>query len=248
MKFEAFFCSALLVCSHAVADDLGSQPTERSTESSANPTEGINKFLKGLTTSINEAVAQAQKPQGSKAPQPNSQAASQSERAAVNQPSPQPAKDNAVLLSATSLNGIFAKHPYDGTAKSQYPKVAVIVTDWSRSDCWKARAKVWWNEKKSESVPSFAVCWRDSLARAADSAVNYQLFMRQMSVGHSGNVRTEGPKAPMMAYPMPDPFGVANYAKGQQAISFIQQLLMETGWQAGSQTNIWVVGYDNGGR
>ena len=243
------FCLLLVVTLPAA------QGQEQKQDTQANPLAGINNLFKGVADSlngaikqINSAAAEATKSRPTEQQQDanSGKVATTTAKAATIVPEPTQAipQDSSPPLSATALNGIFAKHPYDGTAKSNYPKVALTVIDWSSSDCWHARARIWWGPKKSEHVKPFKVCWSDSLERAADNAVNYQLFMRQMSMESTGNVRTEGPKAPMMAYPMPNPFGVANYAKGQQAISFIQQVIMDTGWQPGAPTNIWVVKYD----
>lgn len=150
----------------------------------------------------------------------------------------------ATPISDTKLGGLFSKHPYDGTSKTHYPRVAVTVLDWSRSDCWEAKAKIWWSAKRSENVGPFSVGVADSFGAAVNGAVNYQLFMKQMTAEGTGNVRTDGPKAPMMAYPMPDPFGAARYAKSQQSTGFIRQMVAATGWQAGAPTNFWIVRFD----
>ena len=66
-----------------------------------------------------------------------------------------------------------------------------------------------------------------------------------MAVEHSGNVRSTGPKPPMLAIPDRQPIN------GNQQLAFqgfIQQLVLDTGWQPGAPTNMWLVGYDvNGG-
>lgn len=235
-------CLGLLLASAcAMGDDQ--QPQNN------NPLSGINSFFKGLTNTVNGAInkvnqaatSEMHKGDSGGSTQTSTGSASNAGGPQVTETAPQ---DISPSIDATALSGIFTKHPYDGTAKSYYPKVAVTITNWAASDCWDAHARIWWSASKSEHVKTFKVCWHDSLTRATDNAVNYQLFMRQMAIGSSGNVRTEGPKAPMMAYPMPDPFGTANYDKGQQAISFIEQVLMDTGWQAGAPTNIWVVKYE----
>ena len=153
-------------------------------------------------------------------------------------------KPNTTLppsLRTSTLAGIFAKHPYDGTAKTYFPRVAVTVTDWSRSDCWNAVATIWWSKVKSESVAPFSVCWGQSVGFAVNNAANLHLFMQQMAVEHSGNVRTTGPKPPMLAVPDGQPFGESKQLAFQ---GFIEQLLLDTGWQAGASTNLWLVGYD----
>lgn len=146
----------------------------------------------------------------------------------------------APSLRSSSLAGIFTKHPYDGTPKSYYPRVAVTVTDWSRSDCWVANATIWWNKSKSEDVPGFSVCWGNSVGFAVSNAANLHLFMQQSAVEHSGNVRSIGPKPPMLSVPDRQP--IAEYQ--QLAFQgFIQQLLIDTGWGPGAPTNMWLVGY-----
>ncbi|TXI97678.1 MAG: hypothetical protein E6Q31_10260, partial [Aquabacterium sp.] len=146
-------------------------------------------------------------------------------------------KDGAVLpdIRSTSLAGVFSKHPYDGTPKTYFPRVAVTVTDWSRNNCWIATATIWWSKSKSEAVPAFSVCWGQSVGYAVNNAANLHLFMQQTAVEHSGNVRTVGPKPPMLAIP----------ERQQLAFQgFVQQLVLDTGWQPGAPTNLWLVGYD----
>lgn len=151
----------------------------------------------------------------------------------------QPPAVAAPSIKTTALAGIFTKFPFDGTSKSYFPHVAVTVTDWSRSDCWTAVAKIWSTKSKSESVPPFSVCWGNSLGFALNNAANLHLFMQQTALEHTGNLRTDGPKAPMIAVPNKTP-GV-----GQQEsfTGFIQQLAVDTGWQAGAPTNIWIVDF-----
>lgn len=144
-------------------------------------------------------------------------------------------------LKTTRLANIFRDHPYDGTPKTFFPRVAVTVTDWSRSDCWQAVATIWWSKTKSEAVPAFSVCWGQSLGFAVNNAANFRLFMEQMAVEHSGNVRTTGPKPPMLAIPDRQPIGERQQVAFQ---GFIQQLALDTGWQSGAPTNLWLVGYD----
>jgi len=144
-------------------------------------------------------------------------------------------------IRTTTLAGVFSKHPYDGTPKTYFPRVAVTVTDWSRSDCWIGRATIWWSKSKSESVPAFTVCWGQSVGYAVNNAANLHLFMQQMAVEHSGNVRTTGPKPPMLVIPDRQPISERQQLAFQ---GFIQQLLIDTGWQPGAPTNLWLVGYD----
>ena len=168
-----------------------------------------------------------------RAPAPTSGAGRQSDI-----PSSAPA---APRVSETKLAGVFAKHPYDGTPKTYYSRAAVTVTDWSRSDCWIGTATIWWSKSKSEAVPAFSVCWGQSVGYAVNNAANLHLFMQQMAVEHSGNVRTMGPKPPMLAIPDRQPISERQQLAFQ---GFIQQLVLDTGWQPGAPTNLWLVGYD----
>ncbi len=147
----------------------------------------------------------------------------------------------APRVSATALAGVFAKHPYDGTPKTYFPRVAVTVTDWSRNDCWIGTATIWWSKTKSEPVPTFSVCWGQSVGYAVNNAANLHLFMQQTAVEHSGNVRTVGPKPPMLAIPDRQPISERQQLAFQ---GFVQQLVIDTGWQPGAPTNLWLVGYD----
>ncbi len=146
-------------------------------------------------------------------------------------------------VRATALAGLFSKHPFDGTPKTHFPRVAVTVTEWSRSDCWTAVGTIWRSRTRSESVPPFSVCWGQSLGYAVNNAANLHLFMQQSSVEHSGNVRTNGPKPPMLAIPDRQPINESQQLAFQ---GFIQQLVIDTGWKPGAPTNIWLVGYDAG--
>jgi hypothetical protein len=166
-----------------------------------------------------------------------------SQQAAKAEPAKQTASNTvpaAPSIRATALAGLFAKHPFAGTARTHYPRVAITVTDWSRSDCWTAVATVWQNKTKSESVPPFSVCWGQSLGYAVNNAANLHLFMQQSAVEHSGNVRTIGPKPPMMAIPDRQPINESQQLAFQ---GFIQQLVIDTGWKPGAPTNFWLVGY-----
>ena len=155
-----------------------------------------------------------------------------------------PAGGNSVTspnIRATSLAGVFAKHPYDGTPKTYFPRVSVTVTDWSRNDCWIGAATIWWSKSKSEAVPAFSVCWRQSVGYAVNNAANLHHFMQQTAVEHSGHVRTLGPKPPMLAIPDRQPISERQQLAFQ---GFVQQLVLDTGWQPGAPTNLWLVGYD----
>jgi len=148
---------------------------------------------------------------------------------------------NVRSVSATSLSGIFTKYPYDGSTAAPFPRVAVTVTDWSRSDCWTAKATIWWNAKKSEPVAPFAVCWSQSLGFAVNNAAGLHMFMGQSAMNTSGNVRGEGPKPPMLAVPGNQQLGERQMQ--QDFPGFISQLIVSTGWEPGGDTNMWLVGY-----
>ena len=177
--------------------------------------------------------------QGNAAPSP----ATETRPAVVaNQARPdQSAPPGAPGIRSTSLAGVFAKHPYDGTPKTYFPRVAVTVTDWSRNDCWIATAAIWWSKTESEAVPAFSVCWGQWVGYAGNNAANLHLFMQQTAAEHSGNVRTVGPKPPMLAIPDRQPIGERQQLAFQ---GFVQQLVLDTGWLPGAPTNLWLVGYD----
>jgi len=76
---------------------------------------------------------------------------------------------------------------------------------------------------------------------AVNNATNLHLFMQQTAKEHSGNIHTTGPKPPMLAIPDRQPFG----ENKQLAFNgFIEQLVLDTGWQPGAPTNLWLVGYN----
>lgn len=154
------------------------------------------------------------------------------------------AAPSAPMLSTTPLAGLFAKHPYDGTSKTYYPRVALTIVDWSRNDCWVARAKIWRSSSKSENVAPFSVCFnKQSFDFVLNSAAGMHIFMQQMALEHSGNVRTEGPKPPMLATLDRQPM---NVDRSQTTyVPFLQQIIAETGWKGGAPTNFWIVGYDS---
>lgn len=149
----------------------------------------------------------------------------------------------APMLSTTPLAGLFAKHPYDGTSKTYYPRVALTIVDWTRNDCWVARAKIWRSSGKSENVAPFSVCFnKQSFDSVLNSAAGMHIFMQQMALEHSGNVRTEGPKPPMLATLDRQPM---NVDRSQTTyVPFLQQIIAETGWKGGAPTNFWIVGYN----
>jgi hypothetical protein len=150
----------------------------------------------------------------------------------------------APSIKQSPLAGIFAKYPFDGTPKTYFPRVAVTVTDWSRSDCWTAVATLWKTKSKSESIPPFSVCWGTGLGFAVNNAANLHLFMQQSAAEHSGNVRSIGPKPPMLAVPNQTPM---RESQQENFTGFIQQLVLDTGWQPGAPTNMWLVAFDPNG-
>lgn len=148
----------------------------------------------------------------------------------------------APMLATTTLAGLFVKHPYDGTPKTYFPRVALTIVDWSRNDCWVARAKIWWSAKKSEDVAPFSTCFdKQSFGFTVNSIADMQIFLQQLTVQHTGNVRTEGPTPPMMA--APDRPAV-DAGRAQQSFDpFLKQIIAETGWKGGAPMNFWIVGY-----
>jgi hypothetical protein len=175
----------------------------------------------------------------------NEKAASMQPKAAPHQN--QPASDPAAAaqgivscssqpLSSTALAGVFAKT----SSRSSFPRVSITVTNWANSDCWEAKAKLWSSATKSQTVGIFSVPLKNTLTSSVGGAVNYQLFMRQITTSGTGDVRTEGPRPPMLAYPSPDPFGTGQYGKSQEAVAFIRELVHTTGWQPGMSTTLWV--------
>ncbi|MCL2161435.1 MAG: hypothetical protein FWH56_06060 [Betaproteobacteria bacterium] len=150
------------------------------------------------------------------------------------QTAPVPAKPTVPSINETKLAGLFTKHPYDGTTKTHFPRVAVTVHEWSGS-CWVASAKLWWNRTKSESIPPFSVCAEGSLNFHVNNAAGLHHFIAQSEYSeHSGNVRTTGPKPPMMAIPQHMP---------NDSNDFIMKLVVATGWQPGAPTNMWIVDF-----
>lgn len=253
MMHKTFFAVSIFIVAHlALAQERDDFPQRSNADTQSPAPASIQGFLNGLAGAVNGAIKQV------------NQAAANAKvknTASVDAQTGADTRDNAVAgnnrdaqssirpdasltLASTNLAGIFISHPYDGTPASYFPRVAITVVDWSRNDCWKSTATIWWSAKRSEVVEPFNVCWRNTLGSAMNGAVNYQLFMTQAAEAASGNVRTAGPKPPMMSYPRPDPFGIANYAKGQEAKAFIQQIVAETGWQPGAPTNIWIVRYE----
>ena len=81
-----------------------------------------------------------------------------------------------------------------------FPRVAVTVTDWSRNDCWIGSATICGASPSPNLCPPFGVLGQ-SVGCVVNNAANLHLFMQQTAVEHSGNVRTVGPKPPMLAIP-----------------------------------------------
>ncbi len=153
-----------------------------------------------------------------------------------------PVPPAAPMLATTSLTGFFIKHPFDGTARTYFPRVALTITDWSRDDCWIARAKIWWSSKKSENVPPFSVCFaKQALEFNGTTRADREIFERQISIQTTGNIRTEGPKPPMRASLDQHPMDMTRAL--QTFPYFLQQVIVETGWKGGAPTNFWIVGY-----
>lgn len=175
-----------------------------------------------------------------KATQPAAQGGAVASSAAPSQANTA-SQPNVRSLASTKLAGLFTKYPYDGTNSAPFPRVAVTVTDWSRSDCWVAKATIWWNAKKSEPVAPFSVCWNQSLGFAVNNAAGLHMFMGQTAMVTSGNVRGEGPKPPMLA--VPNNQQLSERQMQQDFTGFISQLIVTTGWEAGGDTNMWLVGY-----
>lgn len=150
----------------------------------------------------------------------------------------------APLLATTPLAGLFVKHPFDGTAKSYFPRVALTITDWSRNDCWVARAKIWWSSGKAENVAPFSVCFdKQNLEFNGTTRADRDVFERQIAIQTTGNVRTEGPTPPMMASLDQHPMDLTRSL--QTFPNFLQQIIVETGWKGGAPTNFWIVRYDS---
>lgn len=142
-------------------------------------------------------------------------------------------------IKQTSLVGIFAKHPWAGTTSPYFPKVAITVTDFGRTDCWVADAVIWWSATKSENVNNFNVCAHKSLGVAINGAAALHQFMGQSQIfNHTGNVRTIGPKPPQFAINTAE-------QRPQGFVDFAQQLITDTGWQAGpAEVSMWIVNFN----
>ena len=68
--------------------------------------------------------------------------------------------------------------------------------------------------------------------------------MGQSALEHSGHVRSIGPKSPMLAILNQTPIGESQQ---QNFTGFIQQLVLDTGWEPGAPTNMWLVGFNPNG-
>ena len=248
---KTLYCAVTLAwASYATVAVAQQQEEPAPAAEEAKPAAGFGGFLKGVTNSLNGAIKKAngamgarEKPAVSKG-QPDAAgntAGATTAGAAAGQAEPAKAAPSGTPIKQTALAGLFAKNPYDGTPKSYFPRVALTITDWSRGDCWTAVAVIWHSKSKSENVPPFSVCWNTSLGFALNNAANLHLFMEQSAIEHSGNVRSIGPKPPMMAVPMQTPLDERSQQSYQ---SFIEQIVVDTGWQAGAPTNFWLVGFD----
>lgn len=142
-------------------------------------------------------------------------------------------------IAQTSLASIFSKHPWNGLAAPYFPKVAITVTDYTHADCWIADAVIWWSSSKSESVNNFTVCAHKSLGAAINSAAVLHQFMGQSQIfNQTGNLRTIGPKPPQFAINIAE-------QRSQGFVDFVQQLINETGWQAGpAEVSMWIVNFE----
>ena len=149
---------------------------------------------------------------------------------------PKPVQMAGTPISQTSLAGLFTKNPWAGASGAYYPKVAITIKDWSRSDCWLADAIIWRSATKSEAVNNFNVCANGSLGAAINGAAGIHLFMEQSQIlVHTGNLRTIGPKPPMSAY-------FSGAPNPEMHVKIVQQLVAETGWQrVPSQVSMWIV-------
>lgn len=247
MNFKLLCCHAVLLTAPlanvAMAQDAA--PAEQGTKAQEESKTGtVGGFFQGLSGTLNGAIKKingaAGNRSGNAVAPPEEAGGAAAAGAATAGASAAMSKSMPPSIRTTALAGLFAKHPYDGTAKSSYPRVAVTLTDWSRNDCWVAEATIWKSKTKSEAVPPFSVCINGSMGFAVNNAANLHLFMGQSAVEHSGNVRTVGPKPPMMTTPMKLPFGETKYSTYH---SFIEQLVVDTGWQPGAPTNFWLVGF-----
>lgn len=241
LNFKHLCCHAVLLAAPltnlAMAQEAApAEPGSKAQEESKAGT--VGGFFQSLTGTLNGAIKKVNGAGKAQEPAAGATADGAATASGINNG----AKSQALPASirTTALAGLFAKYPYDGTAKSNYPRVAVTLTDWSRNDCWVAEATIWKSKTKSEAVPPFSVCLNDSLGFAVNNAANLHLFMQQSAVEHSGNVRTIGPKPPMMTTPMKLPFGETRHSAYH---GFIQQLVVHTGWQPGAPTNFWLVGF-----
>ena len=245
----AFALAGLSTATIAYAQEQDTQSQTPKAQEDGKSTSAFGGFLKGMTDSVNGALKKVNESVGArKKANANEQAGTADSSTSASSAngasqSGQPAS-LAPSIKQTALAGIFAKHPYDGTPKSYFPRVAVTVTDWSRGDCWTAVAMLWSTKSKSESIPPFSVCWGQGLGFAVNNAANLHLFMQQSAVETSGNVRSIGPKPPMIAIPNQTPM---RESQQNDFNGFIEQLVLDTGWQPGAPTNMWLVAFDPNG-
>jgi hypothetical protein len=159
--------------------------------------------------------------------------------APASSPASQDPNADLALLPTTPLAMIFEKHPYDGTPATYYPKVALTVIDWSRKKCWVLRAKIWHSATKSEAVGPFGVCWgRGNFNWSLHSVEAIKPLKDQQANPNSGNVRDDGPRAPIRA--LPERIGVVDL---NDYNDFLHTLVDATGWLPGAPTNFWLVGF-----
>lgn len=247
MNLKHLCCHAVLLAApfstFALAQDAA--PVEQGAPAQEEPKKGtVGGFFQSLSGTLNGAIKKINESgsgkSGNAAATQDAAGGATASGTTADSAKAAPGKALPASIRTTPLAGLFAKYPYDGTAKSNYPRVAVTLTDWSRNDCWVAQATIWKSKTKSEPVAPFSVCVNDSFGFALNNAANLHLFQQQSAIEHSGNIRSTGPKPPMMATPMQLPFGETKYSTYH---SFIQQLVVDTGWQPGAPTNIWLVGF-----
>ncbi len=142
-------------------------------------------------------------------------------------------------ISNTKLANIYRQHPWDGSDKPYFPRIAITVKQFNSGSCWVSDAVIWWSQSKSEKVSDFSVCPNNSLGAAINGAAGVHIFMGQSQpFNHTGNVRSTGPKPPQYAISMSEP-------TPEGFVEFTQQLLADTGWQAGpSEVTMWIVGFN----
>ncbi len=141
-------------------------------------------------------------------------------------------------INKTVLAQLFTKHPWGGSPEPYYPKVAVKINKIVNNNCWIADAKIWWSQSKHEDVKSFNMCQGiQNVESAANGAANYEMFINQVQInGHTGHVRTTGPKPPMTAMP------TELLSSPLNEDEFIKELISQTGWKLGPvEITLWLV-------